>query len=423
MTFTFPKPRTTLLCGLLLCASLINYMDRQALANLSPRIVKELELSKEQYGSVEQVFGLAFATGSLVFGFIADSVSVRWLYPLVLFAWSAVGVLTGFARNLDELLYCRLLLGFFEAGHWPCAMQTTRRVLAAADRGLGNSVLQSGTSIGAVLTPLIIERLLTDEPGSWRGPFIVLGSIGAFWVVAWLGSVRNADVAERIEESEAAREPFWPSFVKLFTDSRFWVLFVVVIAINTMWQFFRAWLPLFMVDGRGYSEATQLRFNAAYYVATDVGCIGAGLATKWLHVHGKSVFESRRIAFTSCAVLCALSIFLPLTPTGPQLLGTWMLMGMGALGVFPCYYSFTQDLSVRHPAKVFGILSASAWFVTSPLHKPFGRWIDELQNAGNPHAYDYGLAMVGLLPLIAAIGLWVIWRDREPSESEIAPDA
>jgi len=420
MSFTMPKQRTILLCGLLLCASFINYMDRQTLANLSPRIVDELKLSKEQYASVEGVFGYAFALGSIVFGFVADSVSVRWLYPAVLLAWSAAGIATGYSRSLDELLYCRMFLGFFEAGHWPCAMQTTRRVLSAGDRGLGNSVLQSGTSIGAVITPLIIKLMLTDEPGSWRKPFIVLGAIGIVWIVGWLATVRSSDVAERAEELEPVTEGFWTSFFGLFADIRFWVLLAIVVAINTMWQFFRAWLPLFMVDGRGYSQDAQLNFNAVYYIATDVGCLAAGFATKWLHVRGLSVFKSRRVVFTICAALCGLSVCIPFLPKGTLFLTTWLVMGMGALGVFPCYYSFTQDLSVRHPAKVFGILSSLAWVATSSLQEPFGKWIDRLQKAGDPHAYDYGLAIVGVLPLVAAAGLWVAWptqRNLEPPTS------
>lgn len=417
MSFTVPKPRTILLCGLLLCASFINYMDRQTLSNLSPRIVEELDLSKEQYASVEGVFGYAFALGSIVFGFVADAVSVRWLYPAVLLAWSAAGFATGYVNTLDDLLYCRMALGFFEAGHWPCAMQTTRRVLAASDRGLGNSVLQSGTSIGAVITPLIIMSMLTDEPGSWRKPFFILGAIGVWWVVGWLATVRASDVAERPEELESSSEGFWSSFISLFVDRRFWVLLGVVIAINTMWQFFRAWLPLFMVDGRGYSQNEQLGFNATFYIFTDIGCLGAGLATKWLHVRGVSVFSSRRIVFTICSLLCALSLCIPFLPKGPLFLATWLVMGMGALGVFPCYYSFTQDLSVRHPAKVFGILSALGWVATSALQGPFGRWIDQLQAAENPHAYDYGLAIVGVLPLIAGAGLWLAWpRHQDHSD-------
>src|SRR5439155_1950464 len=78
-------------CGLLLFASMINYMDRQTLANVAVRITDEFHLSQEQYGNLELVFGWAFAVGSLVFGFIADAVSVRWLYPAVLVFWAATG--------------------------------------------------------------------------------------------------------------------------------------------------------------------------------------------------------------------------------------------------------------------------------------------------------------------------------------------
>src|SRR5437764_11554365 len=80
-------------CGLLLLATTINYMDRQTLANAAVRISEEFRLSKEQYGSLEVAFGWAFAMGSLVFGFIADRVSIRWLYPALLIGWSLMGFL------------------------------------------------------------------------------------------------------------------------------------------------------------------------------------------------------------------------------------------------------------------------------------------------------------------------------------------
>ncbi|MBI3852263.1 MAG: MFS transporter, partial [Verrucomicrobia bacterium] len=121
-------------CGLLLLATTINYMDRQTLANAAVRIVNEFKLSKEQYGDLELAFGWAFAVGSLLFGFIADRVSVRWLYPAVLFAWSLMGFLTAWTTNYNQLLFCRTLLGLFEAGHWPCALKTTHLLLSERDR-------------------------------------------------------------------------------------------------------------------------------------------------------------------------------------------------------------------------------------------------------------------------------------------------
>src|SRR5437868_2903307 len=97
------------ICGLLLLASAINYMDRQTLSNASVRITKEFHLSQEQYGHIEAVFAYAFAAGSLVFGWLADRFSVRWLYAGVLLMWSLAGLATGFVHNEHELLLCRML--------------------------------------------------------------------------------------------------------------------------------------------------------------------------------------------------------------------------------------------------------------------------------------------------------------------------
>ena len=43
---------------------------------------------------------------------------------------------------------------------------------------MGNSVLQSGASIGAIVTPQVIKLLVTDQPGSWRSTFIIVGAAG-----------------------------------------------------------------------------------------------------------------------------------------------------------------------------------------------------------------------------------------------------
>ena len=70
-------------------------MDRQTLANAAVRISREFSMSQEQYGNLEAGFGWAFAVGSLFFGFLADKVSLRWLYAAVVLLWSAMGFHVG----------------------------------------------------------------------------------------------------------------------------------------------------------------------------------------------------------------------------------------------------------------------------------------------------------------------------------------
>lgn len=427
-------------CALLLLASTINYMDRMTLASVSRRMIEELHLSKADYGQVEQYFGYAFACGAIVFGWIVDRVSVRWLYPTILLLWSAMGILTGFAGAdgwigaslaiiwspfqvlsgiapiLGSLLLCRTMLGFFESGHWPCALQTTQRLLPPKDWAMGNSVLQSGVSIGAVAAPFIIAAMLTSAPGSWRLPFIVIGAVGLVWVAAWIFTIRGRSLEAASIANPAPVVPWTQSVLALLANHRFWLLAVVVSCINGTWSLYRVWLPLALQDkaGLGFSESLTLsRILPAYYILTDIGCLLAGVATLWLHKRGLSILNSRRAVFTFCSLIVMPGMVLPMVTRGEILIpgvapvhaamGILALMAVGSLGVFPCYYSFTQELSKEHIGLVTGLLSFVAWVVPSSLQRPLGAHIDRTGS------YDLAF-QAGAWPMIfAAALLWFFW--------------
>jgi MFS transporter, ACS family, hexuronate transporter len=404
MTRVRPASWRWWICGLLLLASAINYMDRQTLANVATRITTEFGLKQEQYGNLEFAFGYAFAAGSLIFGILADKFSLRWFYPAILALWSVAGLATGLVRSYEGLLLCRTFLGLFEAGHWPCAVKVTQLLLEPKDRSMGNSVLQSGTSIGAIITPLIMTRLLTEQISSWRPAFVIVGLTGFLWIIIWFAFIRKGDLEANSDGGDARRvtESFWSSIL----TRRMLIIVIVIALINTAWQLIRAWLPKFMIEGRGFTESYTLYFNSLFYVATDVGCIGAGFLTLWFFRRKFTVISSRKLAFLICALLSSLTIFLPLLPKGLLLLGVLLLVGAGALGVFPIYHAFTQDVSRHHQGKVTGLAGVAAWSL-SPIHKLYGRLIDQT------HSFDLGLVLAGCLPLIAFFVLWLFWRETK----------
>lgn len=393
-------------CGLLLLASTINYMDRQTLANAAVRITKQFQLTNEQYGNLELGFGWAFAVGSLVFGFVADAISVRWVYPAVLLLWSSVGFATGLVESYEGLLICRTLLGFFEAGHWPCAIKTTVKLLEPKDRSMGNSVLQSGTSIGAIITPLMMRFLLTDQPDSWRVAFQLVGLVGLVWIVAWLWMVRSGDLDDRAE-ARAVNTASPPAFRldRGTLQRRMAAVLITIALINTSWQTLRAWLPKFLQEGRGFTEKAALEFNSLFYIATDVGCLGAGALTLWLVGRGWSVHGSRIGVFGVCAALTALTGAVAFLPMGWALGAVLLCAGAGILGLFPIYHALTQEISPAHQGKVTGIASVAAWLFAPPAQKLFGWVIDQTKS------YDLGLAIAGGLPLLALIALLLLWKD------------
>ena len=92
---------------MLLLATFLNYMDRQALAVTLPEMKKAYNLGEKRVGMVEGCFGFAFAAGALLFGLLADRFGPRKLYPLVLIGWSLAGIATGFAGHAE-------LTGFLE---------------------------------------------------------------------------------------------------------------------------------------------------------------------------------------------------------------------------------------------------------------------------------------------------------------------
>ncbi len=427
-------------CGLLLLALMLNYMDRQTLSLTIVPISKELGLTNTQYGQLEKGFGYAFAIGGLVFGWLADRYSVRWIYPLVLLGWSAAGIASGYADRIGHalaplmaswspgfvdpaapndsaflgFLVLRTALGFFESGQWPCALITTQRLLEPADRPFGNGVLQSGASLGAILTPLVVQVLVTGQPGSWRWPFVLIGALGVLWVLPWVWLVSGIrlDPLPRsglTSLAEASPSPIRRSVVL----RRILTLVIVVVAINGTWHFFRAWLPKMLEEYHGYPASTVRYFTALYYIATDLGAISVGLAVKLLTARKMDVHTARVLTFLACSMLTALSTVASVLERGPLLMGVLLLIGFGSLGLFPNYYSLTQEISRRHQGKVTGGLAFVTWIATAEMQQLVGQYVDRTQS------YAGGIFWVGLAPAVGFVALCTLWqRDETVQPSE-----
>jgi ACS family hexuronate transporter-like MFS transporter len=420
--------RAWVICILMLLATMLNYMDRLALSQQATEISEDLVLTNEDYAGIEEGFGLAFAVGGIVWGLAVDRISPQWLYPIVLLGWSLVGYATGSVTAYRELLVCRVLLGFFEAGQWPCALVTAQRLLKSRDRPLGNSIIQSGASLGAIATPIVVLYLASSATGAWRLPFRVIGAAGLAWVAVWFSVVRSRDVRLVAPEKPA---PDWddepatsaakPDSTRAQSSStstfirRFAALVIVVVVINLCWQFFRAWMPKMLREEYRYGAQQVQYFSIAYYIAADVGCLSIGFLAKWLAGRGLSVHGARVATFFACSLLTALSVAAAGLPASSLLLATLLLIGFGSLGQFPTYYAFTQELSARRMGNVTGILSFLTWTVHALVQKPIGRWLDQT------HRYPPVMLLAGLMPLIgllAVLLLWDPWWRRTPRSGD-----
>ena len=405
------EPRTPLwkwgICWLMFAATMLNYMDRQAMANTSSFIMREFGLNEEGYGRIEKYFGYAYAVAQVIAGFLVDRLSVRWMYAGAVLTWSLAGFLTGFVPDVGWLLVCRMMLGVCESANWPAAVRTTHRILPARDRTLGNGIFNSGGAAGALLTPLVVTLLVPkNAPERWRLVFQVIGLLGVVWVVVWLWLVRGEKRAiveqgdREIDSEERASDSSTESFWSLFLDRRIWIVLVVSLAVNVCWHIYRVWLPRYLVRERGFDEFTTMQYAvAAYFIAADLGSLSAGAISKRLALKGLTIFRARWFVMFGCAVLTSLSALAVRTRSDGLFLVLAMLVAAGNLGQFAGFFAASQDVSPRHTALVLGLMGTTAWLVTARIQELAGRLVDRTET------FVPLLTVAGFVPFAGVVAL------------------
>ncbi len=241
------------LCWLMFASTVLNYMDRQAVAVVGERITGEFRIQFEDLGWIIAAFQISYALFQVPAGYLVDRWNVRWTYAGAVLWWSASAIAVAMAPTLGLLMIARAVLGFGEAFNWPCALRVTSLALPPADRGLGNGIFNSGAAVGAVITPLVVTPLTVLY--GWRVAFAAIGSLGFIWVVVWLamtGGVRRGLFVSSREAAAAggAGEVSAPAAGGLHpgTWAAFGTLLLVsgglVLAFWDAWRLSAVWLGL-----------------------------------------------------------------------------------------------------------------------------------------------------------------------------------
>jgi MFS transporter, ACS family, aldohexuronate transporter len=400
------------ICVLLLLASALNYMDRQTLSQSAVPVSEHFKLNNEEFGLLDSAFNIAFAIGAISVGFLVDRVSVRWIYPAIVILWSAAGFAAGFAPSYEFLIVCRFALGLFEAGNVPCGVLTVKRVLKQEERALGNGMFQSGSALGAIVTPqvvlacaVVVERMGSSDPALvWQLPFRVVGAAGLVWAVLWLVTVRSHHLAPPVASQPDPGDTYWA----IFRKRRFWVALVVVVSINSGWRSLGFWLPKYLQQEKDYDKTEMAWLSSGFFAAADVGSIAVGAVVWRLWRGGMSLSRARLLCYIGCAGLTALSLVLAVLPRGMSLVFVLLLVGFGALGLFPIYYAISQEISARHQGKVTGTLSfLNALYLAAYIFAQ--GWVADVSGS-----FAVPLGITGLIPLVGLVALALWWEDPRP---------
>src|SRR5215472_15995299 len=107
--------------GLLFASTVINYIDRQTLAVLSPHLKEDYHWTYTDYANLLITFRVAYAIGQAVCGRLIDRAGTRRGLSLSVLWYSVVSMATSLASGFYSFEALRFLLGAGESANWPGA--------------------------------------------------------------------------------------------------------------------------------------------------------------------------------------------------------------------------------------------------------------------------------------------------------------
>lgn len=301
-----------IVCALLFFATTINYIDRQVIGLLKPTLEKEFNWTEVDYGYIVMVFAIMYAVGYVIFGTFIDKVGSKIGYALSVLVWSIAAVMHAFVKSTLGFGVVRGLLGLAESGNFPAGIKAVAEWFPVRERALATGIFNSGTSVGAVLAPVIVPWILGLY--GWQEAFIITGSIGFIWLIFWWIFYEIPTKQKRLkqpeldyinsDEDQAAPEIKikikWADLLKL---KQTWVYIVGKVLTDPIWWFFLFWLPSFFADTFAL-DLTKPSFQlAAIYGATTFGSIGGGYLSSHFIKSGWPVLKARKTTLLIVAIL------------------------------------------------------------------------------------------------------------------------
>jgi len=315
-----------IICGLLFFAATINYIDRQVIGILKPTLAAEFGWSELDYADIVFAFQFAYAIGFLIAGRFMDRVGTRIGFATAIVIWSlaAIGhayapafggfagaVLAmaglGYSTSVAGFMFMRFLLGIGEAGNFPAAIKTVAGWFPKRERALSTGIFNSGTNVGALVTPLVVPWVTVAY--GWYWAFLATGLIGFIWLAAWLLLYHRPESHPRVSAAELAHiqsDPPEPAIKvpwgRLIPHRQTWAFAIGKFLTDPIWWLYLFWIPDFLNRNYGLDLKSIGPPLVVIYLMADVGSIGGGWLSSSLIKRGWSVNAGRKTAMLVCAL-------------------------------------------------------------------------------------------------------------------------
>ena len=393
------------IAGLLFLSSVINYVDRQVFSVLGPTLTAEFKLSPSDYANIGLAFQIPYTLMYVGSGFLVDRWGARKALAVFMVWWSVASMLHGFARSAFSLGFFRFLLGLGEPGNFMAGFRAISEWYPPKEKAFVNGLMNGGAAVGAIIAPPLVAWLTLSY--GWRQAFVVTGTFGFIWLIAWLAVYRNPPVTQA-ETGVAAVTVPKPSIASLLRQRETWALLLPRFVSDPVWWFYLLWLPKYLADQRGFTIADIGRLAWMPYLAADIGALTGGLLSGWLIKRGSAPLRARSFGMAPFAMLMPVSLVIPYVDT-PKALAIICLVAFAHMAWKTNLQTVTNDV---FPLGVVGSVSGIIAF-GSGLGGSLFTWLTgwTVQNI----SYDAIFILMGFLhPISYLIFRWIL---RQPLSS------
>ncbi len=291
--------------GLVCLATIINYIDRSALAIMWPDISKDLDMNKSDYALILNIFLIAYAIGQSVSGKMFDKIGTRAGFVVSITIWGIATSLHAFARGVLSFSFFRILLGLGEAGNWPGAVKSNAEWFPSKQRALAQGIFNSGAALGSIVAPPLIAVVWVAI--GWEMTFVLLGALGLLWVIPWLiinkalpenhpwitdeeKKLIQSGITKKAEDSK--KEGL--SMRQILSYKESWAVLSSRFFIEPIWWLFVGWMPIYLSEVYGFNVKEIGFFAWVPYVGAALGSLTGGYYSGRLMIKGASIDKARK---------------------------------------------------------------------------------------------------------------------------------
>ncbi|MDG1494366.1 MAG: MFS transporter [Porticoccaceae bacterium] len=338
--------------ALIALATVINYIDRQALVVLWPSIAGDLypdksgDEHKEIYAFLSVIFIFSYAFGQAIFGKIFDWIGTRLGFALSISVWSIATMLHAFAKGVVTFSIFRALLGLAEAGNWPGATKGNAEWFPTKERALAQGIFNSGAAVGGLISIPLVGTMAVYF--SWQMIFILIGVLGLLWLIPWMILVKappknhpwitdeereyilSGQQNQTVTADDNDDEGYNPSTGELLSRKQSWGVIIASACIDPIWWLFIFWIPIYLFEVYGMDVKQIALYGWVPYMGAMLGAFFGGLLAQNRFKAGWSTDHTRKLVITlGCLTMlpALLAMSNPGTPIVAVLLMAVILFG------------------------------------------------------------------------------------------------